>query len=325
MRARTQLRQTGSVLLLVLFVCLAVAVVIQCLCVAVMCAERAAVDESVGRTRLQEKDEGLARLRQWALTSWTSMPWTVLGEEADAVEGSVSELADSAGWLMEAAVRQKPEVSRLGTWAWLERGRDGVDLPLAALVAETVVASPGRAVPWMEVDGAAQDDGDDGAGQNAEAVGYVLTMPSEPVLEAGCSLVSLSVRWRLDPGWCELASATDVGAGPGVIVLSEAHGTERLPADCGGGTVDSSVLVVATGGVDLDARNRGDLYGVLVVDDGCLLLDGTTLHGAVFASGSVDLGISGRVAFSRAVLFWATERSLNRARLVPGTRGEGME
>jgi hypothetical protein len=54
----------GSALILVLFACLATAVVLQSLCTVLLIAERALVDESVGRERLGEKDEGLAILRQ---------------------------------------------------------------------------------------------------------------------------------------------------------------------------------------------------------------------------------------------------------------------
>jgi hypothetical protein len=81
---------------------------------------------------------------------------------------------------------------------------------------------------------------------------------------------------------------------------------------------------VVTGGARLDVRDQGDLYGVIVVDDGGVLLDGTRIHGALFATGEVDLGATGAVAFSRAILRWATDRSLVRTRLVPGTREESI-
>jgi hypothetical protein len=84
-------------------------------------------------------------------------------------------------------------------------------------------------------------------------------------------------------------------------------------------------LVVVTGGADLDARDRGDLYGVIVVDQGSVQLDGTVLHGAVFATGEVALGQTGQILYSPQVLRWATDRSLHRVRLVPGTRWEGTE
>jgi hypothetical protein len=84
-------------------------------------------------------------------------------------------------------------------------------------------------------------------------------------------------------------------------------------------------LVLVTGGATLDARGKGDLYGVLVVDDGDLLLEGTIVHGAVFATGTVIFGDTGGILFTRPILRWATDRSLVRVRLIPGTRRESME
>jgi len=66
--------------MLVLFVCMAVAVVIQALSVAVLCAEQATSDEAIGRARLEEKDEGLVALRQRALCVWGAVPWTIVRE-----------------------------------------------------------------------------------------------------------------------------------------------------------------------------------------------------------------------------------------------------
>ncbi len=132
--------------------------------------------------------------------------------------------------------------------------------------------------------------------------------------------------WRLDPGWRALAAADAVAPGPGVTVMTGTAGrTVVLPPDSGGLAPDSPCLVLVTGGTTLDARARGDVYGVLVVDDGDILLDGTTVHGAVFASETFDAGETGRVLFYQTILRWATDRSLCRVRLVPGTREEGME
>jgi hypothetical protein len=137
-------RQAGSALILVLFACLATAVVLQSLCNVLVIAERALVDESVGRERLGEKDQALALLRQQALTSWQPSGWTAIGAGEGGGEGAgealgegvIAELPDSGGWVMSATVRQDPSISRLTVAAWLERGRDGIDLPLAATVAE---------------------------------------------------------------------------------------------------------------------------------------------------------------------------------------------
>ncbi|MBN1321827.1 MAG: hypothetical protein JXA87_13430 [Thermoleophilia bacterium] len=342
--------QSGSILLLVLFMCLAVAVVVQAVSAVVLCAERSVTDESVGRQRLAEKDQGLATLRQVALTNWAISPWAVAWERAQGpaaarpVEGSLRELEGDVGWVMEAAVRQDLSVSALAASAWVERGRDGIDLPLAALVAETVSGAPGRSEPWLAAEG---ETGDGGAAAGT-AVGYVVVPPDEPLLDEGCVLVELRERWRLDTGWAALESREDVeeqtaarltsdgGDGrtplaavapePQVILMGRDGGRRlELSDEMGMGTPDQPLLVLVTGGAEFDAQGLGDLYGVLVVDDGSLLLDGTTVHGAVFATGSIDFGNSGRLLFSRAILRWATDRSLQRARLVPGTRWEGME
>jgi len=324
--------QAGSILVLVLFACLAVAVSIQALSTVVLCAQRAAADESSGRARLRERDDALGLLRQQALGSWEATPWAVVKTEPNPVEGRLAELPDGGAWVMKATARHAPTASRLLTSAWIERGRDGVDLPLAALVAGTVVTAPGRESPWLEIDlgatpgGPGEETGAPGTGTGAGAVGYLRVLPSEPVVGDGCSLVRLDDPWRLDPGWRDLGCADAVAPGPGVTVITGTAGhTVVLPPDSGGLAPDSPCLVLVTGGASLDARAKGDIYGVLVVDDGDILLDGTTVHGAVFASETCDVGATGRVLFSRAILRWATDRSLWRVRLVPGTREEGME
>lgn len=366
--------QRGSILLLVLFMCLAVAVVVQAVSAVVLCAERSVIDESVGRGRLAEKDQGLVTLRQISLTGWEPSPWRVVWERtegpgpAGSVEGSVSELEGGGGWVLEAAVRQEPTVSALEASAWLERGRDGIDLPLAALVAETVTAAVGRSEPWLATDGApwAEDAGvDDGSTPTGtgQTVGYVVGPPDKPLLGEGCALLEMREPWRLDPAWAALESrdaveartaarmsgseteeggapaargATEgglttlpaVAPGPRVVLLDRDAGRRLQLSDALDGQTGSPeepILVLVTDGAELDARGVGDLYGVLLVDNGSLLLDGTTVHGAVFATGIVDFGGDGRLLFSRGILRWATDRSLQRARLVPGTRWEGME
>jgi hypothetical protein len=336
--------EAGSVLMLVLFACLAVAVSIQALSTVVVCAERAAVDESSGRTYMAERDKALAVLRGQALARWETIPWTILTTEPHAVEGRIAGLSEGGEWVMGATARHVSAVSRLMTSAWLEKGRDGLDLPLAAFVAGGIVVPSDRESPWLEVDvGAAPQDL--GVGVDASAVGYVRFLPSDPLLGEGCSLVRLDDPWRLDPGWrtlgavsttgedgnsgeepTVLSGAESVAPGSGTTALNGRPGqTLSLPTDCGGFTPECPCLMLVTGGANLDARGRGDLCGVIVVDDGDLLLDGTTVHGAVFVTGTVDLGENGRLLFSRPVLRWATDRSLVRVRLVSGTREEGVE
>jgi len=328
-------RQGGSALLLVVFACIAVAVVIQAISTVILCAEGAVIDEYVGRKRLAEKDEGLAALRQQALTLWEPRGWGDVGQ-ADGLghetgEGALWGIPDSGGWTLNAAIRQAPAVSRLTASACLERGRDGVDLPLAAAVAEMLTATPGRSVPWVEGAGAPLAGGD-GVGSGLESAIYVVHALGQPLLGPGCTEVALAAPWRLDGGWADLGSGgreageAELSPGAGVVWVEGRFGrSETLPEGIGGQNPDEPILVLVTGGATLDARDKGDVYGVLVVDDGSLLLDGTIVHGAVLVTGRIDLGDSGRLIYTPSILRWATDRSLNRVRLVPGTRAEGME
>ncbi len=83
--------------------------------------------------------------------------------------------------------------------------------------------------------------------------------------------------------------------------------------------------MVVTGGADLDAAGLGDVHAVIVCDGGGVFLGGTRVHGAIFASGTVDFGSTGAVLFAPDVVRWAADRSLVRTRLVPGSRRETIE
>jgi hypothetical protein len=331
MRAGTE---RGSTLLLVLFACLAVAVVVQTLTAVLVCAERTAVDESSGRQWWAEKEEGLRWLRGQASLSWTSLGWQEMPGGPEDLEGSLEAVASEAGagWLMEAAVRQ-PAVSRMTVYARAERGRDGIDLPLAALVAGEVVTPGERTEPWLEA----------GSSQRP-ARAFVVRTPAGAGLGPDCVLATLDKAWHLDDGWRRLAEqwvewtrvpdasvsggivsgrAGGVAPGPRVLVMSGGPG-QTLSL---GGEADhldplAPVLVVVVGGAALDLRGRGDLCGVVVVDGGGVLLDGTRVRGAVFVTGVVDVGRTGGVVFGSDVLRWAADRSLSRVRLVPGSRRE---
>lgn len=312
----------GSILILVLFACLAVAVVVQTLTTVALCAERAALDEATGRQRLAEKDAALVALRKHALTAWEEAPDVDLGPELGQVQGSLTRLDPANDWILQAAARQEASLSRLVTSAWVERGRDGIDLPLAAVVATKVITAPDREPPCIEAEPQAPDEG-------AIAKVFVRELPAGAAVAAGCSLLSLGQIWRLDAGWCVLSGAADpegLAAGCRVLIFTGDRIQQvHLPADSGGLQADAPCLVVVTGGADLEAEGRGDLYAVLVVDDGSVSLEGTVLHGAVFVSDTVDLGSTGRVVFSRQILRWATDRSLVRSRLIPGSRSEWAE
>lgn len=304
--------QRGSVLVFTLLVCLGVAVIVQVLTAVVLCAERALVDESVGRQRLSEQEAGLAALADVALDRWGATHWGALPGCVDSVEGCLALQAAPTDpeWVMAAMVRQTPEVSDRQTSALVERGRDGIDLPLAALVAESVCADADRTSVWLA----------------GEASGYVHHRPDVTLVGAGCSVEPLARPWRLDEGWAAADSLTmPAGVAPSSAVIRDAGGpghrvlmSGRTPES----SVESPVLVLITGGADVDARGLGDVYGVIVVDDGSVFMDGTVIHGAVFATGTVDLGATGQVVYSEAVFRWATDRSLWRVRLVPGSRGE---
>jgi hypothetical protein len=321
--------------LLVLFVCLSVAVVVQTLTVITICAGRSAVDESTGRQRLEEKDSALALLGTQALALWGPMPWTPVGQRPGEAEGTLAEIPGSQGWALKATVRQEPDSSRGQVSTWLERGRDGVDLPSAGLVAGAIAVADGRMSPWLELEGANAPgaSGDSGAGID-RPVARLRTLPSEQLVGPGVTVATLATAWNFDGGWrkffeqnaAELPDrAAGLAPGPAVTAIAGRRGQRLvLPELRGGASADEPSLVVVTGGATLDARDRGDIYGVLVVDEGSVMLDGTRVHGALFATGDVDFGTSGAVAFSRSILRWATDRSIMRVRLVPGTRGESI-
>lgn len=324
-------RQEGSALLVTLFVCLATAVVLQAAWGAIMLAQQAMVDESLGRQRLAEKNEILDLLCQRALSSWYPLDWTVLGTG----EGRLSDVAPDQPdeWLLQAHARQTSDLSTGEVSTWIERGRDGLDLPMAALVAGTVTVAPGRETALVAAGGT----------EKAEAAVdcWLQEPPPDLLLGEGCAMHELESDWHLDEGWASFAStwasegsegdseaAATAAPAAGVQFLATPTGpsgaVQTLPADRAGYSPDEPALVVLTGGGTLDATGQGDFYGVLVVDGGSLLLDGTVVHGAVFVSEGVDLGSTGRILFARDVLRWATDRSLVRARLVPATRAEVM-
>lgn len=318
-------RQDGSALLLVLFVCLAVAVAVQTLSTVVLCAERAVIDESVGRNRASEKDQGLAVVRSQVLASWGPLSWTAVTKAPNEVQAQVSDLDGGLGWAMRVDVRQAPELSPMVTSAWLEKGRDGIDLPLVALVAKRVVLAPDRLSPWLEVDVSVVGGAPAVPDSLITVTACLVERPADPASSCAYLVRELSEEWRLDDGW-RLLGRSCTAPGPGVVWMSSGPGeTVGLPEESGGRSTDEPVLVVLTGGGDLDLRARGDLYGVVVVDGGSVLLEGTVLNGAAFVTETVTLGARGSIRYCPPLLRWATDRSLCRVRLVPGSRWEGTE
>jgi hypothetical protein len=320
------------VVLFALFVCIAIAVLVQTLSVIVMCAERAADAENRGRQLMKDKDQALGGVRQELLSSWAPRGWFATSEGSQEVETAVAEIPESGGWALQATARHSAGVSPINVAGWVEKGRDGIDLPLAGLVAGEARWIGGRVTPWLEMDSPlAADAGDSVA--DGRPTAWLQTVPQAPVLGQGVTLTSLRAPWRLDRGWRALlepvggtgAATEGVGPGGATTVLRGRGGTTvALPAGWGA-TDGECALLVVMGGASLDATGRRDLYGVIVVDDGAVSLDGTRLHGAVIATRTVDFGATGEVVFVPANLRRATDGSLVRTRLVPGSRREGIE
>jgi hypothetical protein len=344
--------QHGSILILVLVVCLGLALLIHVMSTVAICVDRAIADEKSGRARMTEKEVALAALRTRALRDWSPRDWETVATPGLPAEASLGAIEGSA-WLMQASSRQDPTVSATTVSAWLERGRDGIDLPLAAIVAGSITATAGREVPWLEVDpdcaagcGAAAGEGE---GDPSTATACVGVLPSESLVGEGCSVVRREDEWRLDPGWAQFVSSQTaeepggsppsdddslqgaLACGPNVLMaggergrwlsLEDLLGAEgRSPA--AGRAPETPLVVVVTGGAGLEASGLGDLYAVVVVNGGPVRIEGTIVHGAVFATEALDVGSTGRILFCRQMLRWAGDRSLCRVRLVPGTRWE---
>lgn len=326
MRRPRQREDGGSVMILVLFVCLACALLLQVAWATILCAQGALADEGAGRERLKERDVILGILRDRAVAQWQPMPWSSMGRG----EGTLEAHSDDEPGLLRARARAASP-SGVETVAVMERGKDGLDLPVAALVAGYATADPGRTEPWVrrQADAGASD-----GGPNIPCI--LVRVPQDIVLGPGCEIREAREAWRLGDGWTQPFIGPENGPGihaPGmapsarVAYLSGGPGTRHgVPGDGGSTGPGEPALVVITGGGTLDARNLGTFWGVLVADGGSVLLEGTTVHGAVIASKSVSFGARGQVWFNRRILRWATDRSFDRARLIPGTRWEeGMD
>lgn len=315
--------QAGSAVVMTLLACLGVALCVQVLSVVVICGVNALREESVGRELLADRDRGLGVLRSVALSSWVSTAWSDVGTDGHGVEGRLNELEASLGWVLEAEVRQEPALTSVTTSAWVERGRDGLDLPEAAVVATLISAWSERVTPWLlgDTDGSPSQSSSTMPG----AIGYVGRYEGPVLVEEGCELKGLVQPWSLDGGWRTFL-ASERSFGEDVWVLHGLKGQMLgLPEGLNAAGPSCPFLLIVTGGADLDARWRTELSGVIVVDGGSVLLDGTRVRGAVFVTDDVDVGLTGQVTLCRAVLRWATDVSLRRDRLAPGTRTEGTQ
>jgi len=261
--------------------------------------------EEDGRESLGALDMALLDAAGQAGRAWTPAPVPSAGGL------EVTLLSDQAGpeWLLAVA---RAATGSLTVTAAVERGRDGLDLPLAAVVGSRLVFVTPRLEPPVA----------DGTGASGGEVA-LLEAQADLLAWPGMVLRLLAVPWGLDEGTrlrlqfgALEAPAGHVrvipGGGPAVVFIEPGAGTD--PAD--------PFVMVALGGADIDASGRGDLFGVLVSDGGSIALEGTRLHGAAFATGDVRLGQTGQVLFDRALVRQATDRSTVRVRLQPGSRRE---
>jgi hypothetical protein len=298
----------GSALLFALFVCLGAGLLVLSLSALGLCVERALSEEASGRELVAGSDAMLSALVDSASRGWSVATLPPHSGWA----GSLHEVATSGGWLLEASAAPAPGSPGRDVSGLVERARDGLDLPLAAVVAQRISGAAGRLSPAVE----------------SEALLYLVESPPSILVGAGCTLHPLAEQWTLDQGWAAAASAlTSAGghAAAGETVCFAGNPGEMVPVPAGAcADLRAPGLILLTGGADLDIRGRGDLYGVIVVDGGSVRAEGTVIHGAVICSGCLYLGATGAVEFDRAAVRKAAERSFRRVRLVPGSRREAV-
>ncbi len=123
-RGRPDRRSDGSALLLVLFVCLAVAVLVQTLTLVTMCAQRAQVVEREGRALMAERDAGLVGLIGQARCRWGAQPADGSDSGPSLVEAGLSEVGTSR-WVFGARCWQTGGPAALTTSA-CGRSRTGL-------------------------------------------------------------------------------------------------------------------------------------------------------------------------------------------------------
>ncbi len=314
-------RQTGSALVFGLLACATVMIAIQILAVAVVWSERALADEVAGRQELSAVDSALARLRDEARVQWGPAQWKPVEPAEIPMVHRLCAPQEGEDWLLWAEVAAGPDALQRSTTVLLERGRDGLDLPLAAVVARCVRVTMGRETPWMTVEADVE-----GVLPDAEpGVAYVDVLQGPAILGEFCSLERLEGQWSLGEGWTAALESGTI-AGRDVVVLRGEKGHPYSLQQLGRlGTSERPLLIVITGGADLDATGLGSLWGVILAEGSSVLLDGTVVHGAVFAGETADMGWGGQVVFNADVVAWARDRSLQRTRLVPGSRSEDTE
>lgn len=316
--------ERGSIMLFTMFVCVAVAVLVQTLGLVVLCSQRGREAEAAGREFSAARVAGLAEARERLVAQWSPGEVPRDADDPGAVAVRMTDVAGSGGWALDVSSALDPTVSPISLSAWAERGRDGLDLPLAGVVAESATWVQGRTLrPVIETGGGPEEAGDGGAEGAREGHVWFRTVPAGWESATGAPAETLPRVWGLDEGWRLLmGGAAGVGQAAGVIVLMGEEGsTVTAPAGWGSDPAQAGLLLLMGGGT-LDATGLGERWGVVVADGGDVRLDGTRLHGAVFASGSVDFGVDGVVDFHPSVVRHATDQALVRVRLVPGSRRE---
>ncbi len=303
-------REQGSILLAALFLCLALGSLVAYLAThALVATEALGLDQAA-----READ---ARLEE-ALIALVKSNQHELGVTVELSGGVRGVLLASEGERGPRAYVELPEGPPFKYLSGiLEEGRDGLDLPTGAIVADRVQLSDPRPFVLPDPD------------SSIPVVRTVEELPSLP----GTYVALPSERWDFDSAsFADLRDSVENPErrpgrrlpGPNVVI-GRPMSDVSLSTELRSRASDSSdpLLAVSLDGT-IDARNLGDLDAVLVADGGDVLLDGTTLKGAVIASGIVDLGDTGVVWWDEETYYWARDRSFRRIRLVPGSLQAGF-
>ncbi len=322
----SHLGNRGSALLLALFVCLACGALCLSLCALLSLANEARITERAGYELRGQAEVGMAWARGQCLRAWGPA-----AGDSDQVRTIVEELRPDEPLRMEARVTvgsrsgEVREHADLEVRALIESGFDGPPLPLAAVVADFCTASPGRTDPIVHP----VPPADPGGGYPtfpgstvAYPVPVFLCLPELPMDVTCAQLQRLATPWRFDEGTLKWLDAYPEGRNGAVVILRGRKGERLHLPDAGpyAGAVAGFIMVL--GGADLDLQGQGALVAVVVVDNGSLYLEGTQLRGAAIVTDIIHFGESGAVVFDPTVLRLATDHSLARVRLVPGSRRE---
>lgn len=296
--------RSGFVLPVALLVVLGIATAVAAVSahVAALQAARQVEQDAARRDSLLEA--GLGDLLAIARTEYAPVSRVELGE---GVVGRIETRPDGE------TLYAYTEVSAGPVWEWrgavIQRGADGLDLPRAAVVGQTVSWDPDRSDPVVQT-----VDGDEG-----EPPVRVVTPPIDL---GGVNFLQLRDRWRLDEGtqaWLLGAfGGAQIEGGPRLIVIEPG---ELLPVTdlTAASPGDGSLIVVVALDRGVDARNLGELTGVIIASGGDVLLDGTQVQGAVVATGTIDFGATGSVRWDPEPWLACTDRLVPRLRLAPGS------